>query len=123
MTTIPTFRPIDRTGMTDEATAVLAVTETVRSLLAGELAGETTLTASRPVPIAFLDDGRRVFLVVDDGPGRPADQPRSWGVEVHTDGDLVGDAPGAQTAVRTTRRLTPQAAADAARYVLAATAA
>ena len=76
----------------------------------------------RPVPLAFLDDGRRLFLLIDAGRGRTADQPRSWGVEIVTDGDLVGENAGGQTAIRSTGRLTPQAAAHAASYVLSATA-
>ena len=63
-----------------------------------------------------------LILLIDAGRGRTADQPRSWGVEIVTDGDLVGENAGGQTAIRSTGRLTPQAAAHAASYVLSATA-
>lgn len=108
--------------VTDElTTAIDAVAHTAAEIARGRFAA-TPHALARPLPIAFLDDGRRVFLVVDAGVGRPADQPRSWGVEVTRDGDLVGDAPGDRTAVRTTRRLTARAAADAVRYALQASA-
>lgn len=113
-----------RPGETEVDTAARSAGELVAALVSGDA------TAPRgplqPMPVAFLDDGRRVFLLIDRGrPGsreeRPADKPRSWGIEVASDGDLV-DATPSRVAVRSTRRLTPQAAARAVRYALDATA-
>lgn len=122
MTTIHTSRPL--AGVTETERAISAVAHTVSSILDGALPNGTR-TLTRPLPIAFLDDGRRLFLVVDQGATggvrRAVDNPRSWGVEITTEGDLVADAPD-QTAVRSTQRLTPQAAARAARFLLEATA-
>ena len=108
------------THLTETEAAIQAASDAVARHLEGTLADERDLR--RPVPLAFLDDGRRLFLLIDAGRGRTADQPRSWGVEIVTDGDLVGENAGGQTAVRSTGRLTPQAAAHAASYVLSATA-
>ncbi|GMA33379.1 hypothetical protein [Litorihabitans aurantiacus] len=109
-------------GLTETEAAAHAVGDAVAHVLAGTLPGGVA-ALRHPLPIAFLDDGRRLVLVIDAGRGRAADRPRSWGVEVVSDGDLVGGSGGdggGQTAVRSTRRLTPAAAVDAARFVLAA---
>lgn len=121
MTTIPTYRPTSaHHGETD--TAIDALAQTVTGLLTGELDANGRSLA-RPLPIAFLDDGRRLFLVVDLGTaGASIERPRSWGVEIGRDNDLVGTVDDGRVAVRSTRRLTPEAAAQAARYVLAASA-
>lgn len=104
------------THLTETARAIAATAALAETVASGALANQPRL--AHPLPIAFLDDGRRLFLVVDAGTHRPADAPRSWGVEVARDGDLVGDAPGDRTAVRSTRRLTGAAAAQAAEFVL-----
>lgn len=114
-----TDRPAVRQGLNETENAALAVGDAVASLIAGTLP-DAERVLRRPLPIAFLDDGRRLFLVIDAGRGRPADQPRSWGVEVVADGDLVGATSADQVAVRSTRRLTPEAAAAAALYLLSA---
>lgn len=106
-------------GRNETETAALAVGDAVAHVLAGTMP-DAERVLRRPLPIAFLDDGRRLFLVIDAGRGRAADAPRSWGVEVVTDGDLVGEPSGGQTAVRSTQRLTPESAAAAALYVLSA---
>ena len=93
------------THLTETEAAIQAASDAVVRHLEGTLADERDLR--RPVPLAFLDDGRRLFLLIDAGRGRTADQPRSWGVEIVTDGDLVGENAGGQTAVRSTGRLTP----------------
>ena len=109
-----------RTGRNETEAAALALGDAVALIVAGTFP-DAELELRRPLPIAFLDDGRRLFLVVDAGHGRAADMPRSWGVEVVTDGDLVGATPGDQLAVRSTQRLTPEAAAAAALFALSAT--
>lgn len=120
---------IDQAFPAHDAETARAVRETealVAAIVRGEMSSPDAF--ARPVPVAFLDDGRRVFLLVDRGRTtsrtdreRPLDKPRSWGIEVATDGDLVDNTPS-HVAVRSTRRLTPQAAADAVRYALATTA-
>ncbi|PWD51450.1 hypothetical protein C8046_13075 [Serinibacter arcticus] len=120
MSTIHISDTTTRQGRNETETAALAVGDTVEAILAGQLPDAASVLR-RPLPIAFLDDGRRLFLVVDATRGHGLDTPRSWGVEVVTDGDLVGEAPGAQVAVRSTQRLTPEGAAAAALYVLGAT--
>lgn len=109
-----------RTGRNEIEAAALALGDAVALIVAGTFP-DADRELQRPLPIAFLDDGRRLFLNVDAGRGRAADMPRSWGVEVVTDGDLVGGTPGDQLAVRSTQRLTPEAAAASALYVLSAT--
>lgn len=100
----------------DVAHAIAAVREQAALISEGER------LARSPHAVAFLDDGRRVFFVVDHGRGRPAHQPRSWGVEVTIDNDLTSGAESTHVAVRSTAAPTPASAEDAARYVLAATA-
>lgn len=113
-----------RIGETEVDTAIRSAGELVAALIGG--ATPAPHAQLQPMPVAFLDDGRRVFLLIDRGrPGsrdeRPLDKPRSWGIEVASDGDLV-DATPSRVAVRSTRRLTPRAAAEAVRYVLSTTA-
>ncbi|WP_454293407.1 hypothetical protein [Salana multivorans] len=117
---------ISRPGENEIERAVRETSALVAAIVDGEMTSPQIL--ARPLPVAFLDDGRRVFLVVDQGRpasrsdrDRPLDKPRSWGVEVTKDGDLVDNTPS-HVAVRSTRRLTPQAAADAVQYALSATA-
>lgn len=123
MTTIPTPRPTTRAAETERA--IDAVAHLVHTIVTGEL-HPTQTELAHPIPVAFLDDGRRVFLVIDNpaatAGAHAVDRPRSWGVEIARDGDLVGRGPGDRTATRTTRRLTAQAAAEATRYLLGATA-
>lgn len=119
MTTIPT-RP---THETETQRALTLVSNAVSDVLLGHLGTDTSPTP-RPIPIAFLDDGRRVFLVIDSPTGSSAqhDRPRSWGVEITRDSDLTDGSAGVRTAVRTTAQLTESAALDATRYLLSATA-
>lgn len=118
-------RDIPSEGLSEVERAVAAVAATVDAVLAGEITGPTAF--ARPLPVAFLDDGRRVVLVIDRDPEfrldreRPLDQPRSWGVEVASDGDLVGRTPK-QLAFRSTQRLTADQAARAAQFLLDASA-
>lgn len=65
MTTIPT-RP---THDTETQRALTLVSNAVSDVLLGHLGTDTSPTP-RPIPIAFLDDGRRVFLVIDSPTGR-----------------------------------------------------
>lgn len=120
MTTIPTNHP---TQHLETARTLDAVSQTVAAVLRGEF----TLTpgpTARPIPIVFLDDGRRVFLVLDNpvSSQQPADRPRSWGLEITRDSDLSDGSAGERTATRTTQRLTQDAALEAARYLLSTTA-
>lgn len=118
-------RDVPNEGLTEVERAVAAVAATVEAVLAGEFTGPNVF--ARPLPVAFLDDGRRVVLVIDRDQEtrldreRPLDQPRSWGVEVASDGDLVGRTPK-QLAFRSTQRLTPEQAARAAEFLLDASA-
>lgn len=113
MSTIhPDLTGIRSAALADEiALAAEAAAHGVRTMLAERRAPR------RPQPLAFLDDGRRVFLLVDAGRGRPVDQPRSWGIEVTRDGDLVGDG-GTHLAFRSTQPPTAQAAERATRFLL-----
>lgn len=95
------------------------VLDEVRELVTVLTAGPTVPT--HPVPLAFLDDGRQLFLVIDAVQGR-AERIRSWGLEIRTDDDLIGSAQSIHLAIRSTQSPTPEAAAGAARYLLSATA-
>ncbi|WP_154792665.1 hypothetical protein [Occultella kanbiaonis] len=79
---------------------------------------EATGLPRRPVPVAFLDDGRRLFLVTDSVRGQRL---RSWGLEIRTDDDLIGADQSVHLAVRSTQTPTADAAEAAARYLLSAT--
>ncbi|TDE91499.1 hypothetical protein EXU48_15175 [Occultella glacieicola] len=103
----------DTTTHTDDPT-IAAVRDAV-----GALAHAATLPR-RPVPVAFLDDGRRLVLVVDAVRGEHT-RIRSWGLEIRTDDDLIGDSQSVHLAVRSAQAPTADAAEVSARYLIAAT--
>ncbi|MBK5250456.1 MAG: hypothetical protein JJE50_13675 [Actinomycetales bacterium] len=115
MTTTHQIHRIHRIHRHEEDRVLDGVRESVVALTSGPS------VPSSPIPVAFLDDGRRLFLVIDAVRGRAA-RIRSWGLEIRTDQDLIGDEQALHIAVRSTQRPTADAAEDAARYLLRATA-